>query len=703
MALHTLTVTDGRGDTTHLPDWAAQFVILIRVLRDRGWLARIAELLRVKRQGGYVGLDIFLFLQALMVWPRPDRRTRAIKAFDSACSFCRSQLAAVGGRRKWPGQRAVSRFLSAVPAGLPLLTAGAEMLRMGVAPLVSHPDAQSRDTHGQSWHVLDFDPTVLAIRQRALPEGEDLPAPDRRVSAIAAPGYSGRKRGEVQVSIGALQHEGSGLWLQTMAQPGNALVSSMLGAMLGSIGPWLAAADQAMDRAVVRADGAAGNILSLQAFAEHGVHYLTRLAWYRLLERPDVRAHLRAARWLQVPDSGSGPTRQAAEMGTWPWAGALPADAPAGLREARLVVTRFAADSKRGAGHLQEGWQYELFGTDLDASAWPAPELVELYYGRSCLENRFAQVMAELGLDKLFSTNLGGHWLVVLVGLFTWNLRTILGAQRAGPLPAIDQMPQPRRETVLAAPPPQPACAAEPEPVIVAAPLPQESQTPQPKLNSLLARLADKDWSAIVARHPGWLWHADQGLLCPAGLVAPPHRIRIKDGKSPALVFRTHERDCMPCGQRGQCFGGARPYRYQRDVTVTVAGMGLSKADLPRHPTSQHTRPAPVSDQPMPRDWQPPLPVPSGPWAVQPPRLVPSVLRAGLAQAMLGAAVRLLLASDEPPTPPPLWHARSAAQRQHRRLTWTQRLNRNALSPDARVDVRLTARDRWLLELPIAA
>jgi len=117
MAVHTLAVTDGRGDSTHLPDWATQFVILATALCDRGWLARIGDLLRVPRQGGYVGLDIFGNLLAMFCWPRTDRRTRALKAFDAACSFCRTRLAAVVGRCNWQGQSAMSRFLAAVPAG----------------------------------------------------------------------------------------------------------------------------------------------------------------------------------------------------------------------------------------------------------------------------------------------------------------------------------------------------------------------------------------------------------------------------------------------------------------------------------------------------------------------------------------------------------------------------------------------------------
>ncbi len=39
---------------------------------------------------------------------------------------------------------------------------------------------------------FDFDPTVSTSRERALPEGEDLPPPRRRHTKLCAKGYSHR-------------------------------------------------------------------------------------------------------------------------------------------------------------------------------------------------------------------------------------------------------------------------------------------------------------------------------------------------------------------------------------------------------------------------------------------------------------------------------------------------------------------------------
>jgi hypothetical protein len=53
------------------------------------------------------------------------------------------------------------------------------------------------DRTGSGWMIFDIDGTREAARQRALPKAEDLPEPFRRLDEVCAPGYKGRKRGEV--------------------------------------------------------------------------------------------------------------------------------------------------------------------------------------------------------------------------------------------------------------------------------------------------------------------------------------------------------------------------------------------------------------------------------------------------------------------------------------------------------------------------
>lgn len=53
------------------------------------------------------------------------------------------------------------------------------------------------DRTGAEFLVVDVDGTRATARQRALPQTDALPAPHRRFDQVYAPGYQGRKRGEV--------------------------------------------------------------------------------------------------------------------------------------------------------------------------------------------------------------------------------------------------------------------------------------------------------------------------------------------------------------------------------------------------------------------------------------------------------------------------------------------------------------------------
>jgi len=53
------------------------------------------------------------------------------------------------------------------------------------------------DRKARRYLVFDVDATRQAARQRALPCDPALPAARRRLDAVCAPGYRGRKRGEV--------------------------------------------------------------------------------------------------------------------------------------------------------------------------------------------------------------------------------------------------------------------------------------------------------------------------------------------------------------------------------------------------------------------------------------------------------------------------------------------------------------------------
>jgi hypothetical protein len=101
-------------------------------------------------------------------------------------------------RDQFPARSTLSRFLAV------LTEAPVEALRtLFLDDLLSRPlslDKQTGgllDRAGNGWVVIDIDGTREAARQRALPQTDELPPAFRRLDEVCAPGYTGRKRGEV--------------------------------------------------------------------------------------------------------------------------------------------------------------------------------------------------------------------------------------------------------------------------------------------------------------------------------------------------------------------------------------------------------------------------------------------------------------------------------------------------------------------------
>ena len=817
MPQQTVCVTKTAADDTRVPAWAGQYVFWVNWLKSQGILEMIKKELRVYRAGGYPGFDGFLFLLGMFSWARAERKELSISGFDEACAYARPALAAVAGRKVFPGQGVMSRLLAAVPTGEMLLSFGFKILSCNITALASHAAAQVFDALGDSWALFDFDMSSIVIRQRGLPLGDDLPEPVRR-AVMGQAGHPGRQRGEVLVNGGFLQHAATGLWVQMTMASGNGSMSAMLLEVLPYLEGWRTAAGLGSQRMLVRVDGAGGYMPSLNAFSKHCVDFLVRLTCYGLLDRPAVKDWLDNATWQQVPDSMSGPTRYVTELGNWPCQDDLTLDgAPEGLTQARVLVTRYRADKKHGAGLLRNGWQFELFGTTLPAAAWPAPDAVALYFGRASLENRFSQLFGELELKKVFSFQLGGQWLAMLTGLIVSNLRTIAGAEREGPLEfaEVEKLPRVHMPTVasdaaqraqaqaqaqaqtdnqaqcdsnsadqvtasqsiainnefafanqhgqVAIAEGPPATALTPEfqagqgPVQASPPPLSGDQTSEPHDESQLvlkpshgndasppssldapsrpegaseppelAHLGREDWPALLQKYAGWKWRNSIGMHCPVGKLVSPFSVWLNGAERVKVAFRTQESDCRGCPSLTTC-GGPHP-RARFCVQISVQLREALGSDIPeiqreikeiesiyRHAKPQPTpatpaavakaaakaaaKPKPprsVEPQPVKHAWRTPPAVAPGPWEVQLARLVPSALRKGLQRALGDMLLHIEVRYGESPKRPKPYDAKTPAIRQHRRLTWTERLQRNELPPGSTVHTRVEVRDPWV-------
>jgi hypothetical protein len=194
MAFDGLNVTFSDEDAARIPDVLLRGALTLIPLARGGALSRVAELVQIRRSGGFCGLDVWLFLWMYFA----SGSTTGMKRFWRVAGPRSARLAALVGRTKLASPPSVSRALSAVE--LDLLRSAGDALLLATADcdaLLQHPAVQTYDTLGGGWHCFDFDPTVTALRHRALPAGDDLPEP-RRVSYPSQSGAieSGCRRSE---------------------------------------------------------------------------------------------------------------------------------------------------------------------------------------------------------------------------------------------------------------------------------------------------------------------------------------------------------------------------------------------------------------------------------------------------------------------------------------------------------------------------
>jgi hypothetical protein len=125
-------------------------------------------------------------------------------------------------RDRLPSRSALSRFLAVlIPEPVEVLrTLFLKDLQERRADFELQPCGLS-DRTGKLWKVFDIDGTREAARQRALPKGPLWPLSHRRLDALCAPGYTGRKRGEVVRTRTTVLQAHSYQWLGTFGNPGN--------------------------------------------------------------------------------------------------------------------------------------------------------------------------------------------------------------------------------------------------------------------------------------------------------------------------------------------------------------------------------------------------------------------------------------------------------------------------------------------------
>ncbi|GHO62854.1 hypothetical protein KSC_017460 [Ktedonobacter sp. SOSP1-52] len=200
-----------------LPSWMGEVAVFAQVLAHAGILKAIAEQVRFAcaRFGQY---DLIDFVAALIGYVISGEPT--LQAFYEQLAPWAEPFMALFGRNRLPHRSTLSRFLADLDQ--PTVEALRTLFHKDLLARKPFPSPGGLfDRASGQWLVVDVDGTRQAARQRALPQTDALPAPHRRFDQVCAPGYHGRKRGEVirtrTVILLAHTHQ----FLGTFGGPGN--------------------------------------------------------------------------------------------------------------------------------------------------------------------------------------------------------------------------------------------------------------------------------------------------------------------------------------------------------------------------------------------------------------------------------------------------------------------------------------------------
>lgn len=262
--------------------------------------------------------------------------------------------------------------------------------------------------------VFYIDGTREAARQRALPQTPDRPPPARRLGAVCARGYTGRKRGElVRTRTTVLQAHRS-QWLGTFGNAGNGQYREELHRAVATIQRYAKAHMWPVERMLVRLDGQyrTGAVLAELA----GLAYVMRGKDYQLLDRPEIQ---HASTYLPI---SSSVVRKVA------WCARPTIALTWRLGQRGSAAGSWSASQKKPrVGVRRAGLVYEFFLTCLPQAAFTTANVVALYLHRGAFENALADEDLQQDPDRWCSHAPGGQEAWQIISQWVWNVRLELG------------------------------------------------------------------------------------------------------------------------------------------------------------------------------------------------------------------------------------------------------------------------------------
>jgi hypothetical protein len=523
------------------PSWFGEVVLMAAHLRKHGVLTKISTGVRFARRrfGRY---DVIDFLAVLFGYAISGEPT--LEAFYERLQPFAVPFMALVERDRLPARSTLSRFLA------DLTKEPVEALRtLFLDDLLSRPLTNERpignlgDRTGGEWIVFDLDGTREAARQRALPQAEDLPPPFRRLDDVCAPGYTGRKRGQVVRTRTIISQAHSFHWLGSFGNRGNGRYREELRQGLSASGRYLTAHQFPPAHALLRLDGQYGTGAVLSDLA--GFAFVTRGKDYTVLNHPLVQARLH----LPPDQSQQRPESQVVRsLYDCP-------EVPVGSEgvSCRVVVATHPASNKKSpVGVTRSGVVYELFFTNLPQRAFTASDVVEVYLHRGAFEPQLADEDQEIDPDRWCSHSAWGQECWQIVAQWVWNLRLELGHVLK---------PEPLRTTEFA-------------------PASSESNEQQSCTWGYGKPAVAAPWKAGRFSGQDFALQSDGTLRCPANQTLSVHERRKEVDGSLRLVYAASIRSCRPCPLREQCQWSGAATAKPRQVSVLLHPVVVGSSPL---------------------------------------------------------------------------------------------------------------------------
>lgn len=523
------------------PCWFGEVVLMATYLRQQGILTKISEQVRFARRhcGHYEVID---FVAVLFGYAISGERT--LEAFYERLQPFAVAFMALFERDRLPSRSALSRFLAALtPDPVEALrTLFLKDLQERRADFEQQPCGLS-DRTGNIWKVFDIDGTREAARQRALPKNPPLPLPHRRLDALCAAGYTGRKRGEVVRTRTTVLQAHSYQWLGTFGHPGNGEYRKELRRGVQAIQSYLQAHQLKDSCALLRLDGLYGTGAVLADLL--GLPFVMRSKEYGLLNLPVVQTRLRlpADQQFTLPESPLIRTLYDCP--------AIPVGAE-GHHYRLVVATHPKGPKKQKIGVERDGVIYELFLTKLPQEAFTASDVVALYAHRGSFETVLSDEDREQDPDRWCSHAAWGQEAWQIVCQWTWNLRLELGHQLE---------PEPIRTTEFAS----------------AFPPAKEPIPPASGYAAAAVALPFKD-DRFSGRD--FLLQPDGTLQCPAGQALRATEERRESDGSLRLVYAARISQCRDCHLREHCQWHGSNTQKPRRVSVLLHPLQVGSAPL---------------------------------------------------------------------------------------------------------------------------